>query len=106
MGGSSFELPTSTRSFACPNSRKVRLSRWEGALGLRGKQGPPVPHPQHHPPGVYWPSHIIGLQPRLGTTLQNRRNHMRLIVKGFCSSTDETVPNCATVTGRAARGRM
>jgi hypothetical protein len=28
---------------------------------------------------------------------------MRLIVKSFCSSTDETVPNCATVTGAAAR---
>ena len=26
---------------------------------------------------------------------------MRLIVKGFCSSTDETVPSCATVTGAA-----
>jgi hypothetical protein len=28
---------------------------------------------------------------------------MRLIVKSFCSSTDETVPSCATVTGAAAR---
>src|SRR6266404_8601961 len=106
MGRSSFELSTSKSSFACTHSRKVRLIRWEGALGLRGQQGHPVPHPQHQPAGVYWPSHIIGLQPRLGTTLQNRRNHMRLIVKGFCSSTDETVPNCATVTGGAARGRM
>src|SRR5712671_1488795 len=62
--------------------QEVRLIRWEGGRSrFTRATRTPCTDPRHQPAGVYWPSHIIGLQPRLGTTLQNRRNHMRLIVK-------------------------